>query len=296
MEADRTILFADVCDSTGITEALGNVASRSYIAEILDQLGAITTSVGGTVVKTIGDEIMSSFQSPLDGIAAAVDMQRAVSARPPINGIHSRIRVGLVAGSVLLEKGDVFGDVVNVCARVVGLAAAEQVLTTGSTIEQAGGDAMVPFRSLGVHGVRGRDESLHLCEILWRGETAQMTVVAPKISKRPQAELEIQLGDVTLSLKGESKETLSLGRGAECSLVVASASASRAHCAVLSRGGRFYLEDHSTNGTYVRQEGANEIFVHRDQVLLQGTGLIRLGEPIAVKGPLDIEYRTRYGG
>jgi len=98
-----------------------------------------------------------------------------------------------------------------------------------------------------------------------------------------------------LSLKGDSKDRLSLGRGAECSLVVASSSASRAHADVLSRGGRFYLDDHSTNGTYVRPEGANEIFVHRDQVLLQGRGLIRLGEPIAVQGPLDIEYRTRHG-
>jgi class 3 adenylate cyclase len=295
MEAERTILFADVCDSTGITEALGNVASRSYIGEILDELGAITRGVGGTVIKTIGDEIMSAFEAPMDGIAAAVDMQRAVSSRPPINGIHSRARIGLHSGSVLLEKGDVYGDVVNVSARVVGLAAAEQVLTTGATIEKVG-NGEVPYRSLGVHGVRGRDESLHLCEILWRGETAQMTVVAPKLTSAPKAELEIRLGDVKLALKGSSKDSLSLGRGAECSLVVASASASRAHADVHSRGGRFYLEDHSTNGTYLRPEGANEIFVHRDQVLLQGTGLIRLGESISVKGPLDIEYRTRYGG
>ncbi len=295
MEADRTILFADVCDSTGITEALGNVASRTYIGEILGELGSITEAVGGRVVKTIGDEIMSAFESPMDGIAAAVDMQRAVSARPPLNGIHSAIRVGLNAGPVLLEQGDVFGDVVNVAARVVGMAAAEQVLTTGETMEM-NGEGKVPYRSLGVHGERARDERLHLCEILWRGETAQMTVVAPKLDRTPQAVLEIRLGDVQVTLKGDSNDTLSLGRGAECSVVVPSASASRAHANVACRGGRFYLDDHSTNGTYVRPEGANEIFVHRDQVLLQGSGLIRLGEPISVQGPLDIEYKTRYGG
>jgi pSer/pThr/pTyr-binding forkhead associated (FHA) protein len=123
-----------------------------------------------------------------------------------------------------------------------------------------------------------------------------MTVVAPKLAPGPKAVLEIHLGDQTLALKGDSKDMLSLGRGVECALVVASTSASRAHADVLSRGGRFYLHDHSTNGTYVRPEGANDIFVHRDQVLLQGSGLIRLGEPITVRGPLDIEYRTRYGG
>ena len=294
MEAERTILFADVVDSTGITEALGDVESRNIIADILGQLGTITQSVGGVVVKTIGDEIMTSFETPLDAISAAVDMQRAISQRPPINGIHSRVRIGLNGGPVLLEGGDVFGDVVNVAARVAAMAAAEQVLTTQGTIEQAN-DSSVPYRSLGVHGVRGRDEQLHLCEILWRGETAQMTVVAPKLQSGPMPELDIQLGDKTVSLKSASNDSMSLGRGAECTMVVPSSSASRAHADILTRGGRFYLDDHSTNGTYIRPEGSNDIFVHRDQALLQGSGLIRLGEPIAVKGPLDIEYRTRYG-
>ena len=294
MEAERTILFADVVDSTGITEALGNVESRNIIAEILEELTRITNEMNGIVIKTIGDEIMSSFEAPIDAISAAVDMQRSVSARPPINGVHSRVRIGLNGGQVLLEGGDVFGDVVNVAARVAGMAAAEQVLTTQETLDQAN-DPAVPYRSLGVHGVRGRDEQLRLCEILWRGETAQMTVVAPKLERGPMPELDIQLGDTVLSLKAASNDAMSLGRGQECTLVVPSSSASRAHADILTRGGRFYLDDHSTNGTYIKPEGANEIFVHRDQALLQGSGLIRLGEPIAVKGPLDIEYRTRYG-
>lgn len=293
MEADRTILFTDICDSTGITEALGDVASRNYIAGLLAELATITEASGGIVIKTIGDEIMTSFEVPIDGIAAAVNMQRALSTRPSVNGIHLRVRIGLHTGPVLLEGGDVFGDVVNVAARVVALAIAGQVLTTGSTIEQAG-EQKVPHRSLGVHGVKGRKERLHLCEVLWRGETAQMTVVVPKLVLGPKPELEIELGHQVISLAGDSTESMSLGRGAGCTLVVPSSSASRAHADIQSRGWRFYLEDHSTNGTYMRPEGGTEIFVHRDQVLLQGSGLIRLGESISVKGPLDIEYRIRF--
>jgi len=294
METDRTILFADVANSTGITEAIGDIEARKHIGEILADLASITQTLNGTVVKTIGDEIMSAFESPLDAIAAAVDMQRAVSARPPIGGIPSGIKVGLHGGAVLIEDGDMFGDVVNVAARVVSLAAADQVLTTSDTMERVEDDG-VPHRSLGVHGVRGRDERLHLVEVLWRGETAQMTVMAPKVTPAQKPELEVRLGDEVRVLESGSA-TMSLGRGSECALVVPSASASRAHADILSRDGLFYLEDHSTNGTYVRPEGAREIFVHRGQVLLQGSGLIRLGEAIAVKGPLDIEYRTLYGG
>ena len=79
MEAERTVLFADVCDSTGIAETLGNVASRSIIAEILGKLRAVTEGVGGTVIKTIGDEIMCAFPTPMDGIAAAVSFTDDVS-------------------------------------------------------------------------------------------------------------------------------------------------------------------------------------------------------------------------
>jgi len=293
MEADRTILFADIVDSTGFTEALGDVESRRYLAAILDELAHITRGQGGIVIKTIGDEIMCAFESPGDGLSAAVDMQRALAARPYVKGRPSRVKIGVHSGQVLIENDDMFGDVVNVAARVISLAAAEQVLTTGDTLEAVGSDD-VPFRSLGKHQVRGRDEELHLCEVLWRGETSALTAVAPKLASLPTPELEFRMGEQTASMTSSSSAPLTLGRGGECSFVVPGHSASRAHAKVVRRGTRFYLEDHSTNGTYLKPHDGNEIFVHRDQVLLQGSGRIRLGEPISVKGPLDIEFETVY--
>ncbi len=289
---DRAILFADVCNSTGITERLGDVESRKLIAGILQDLGTVTDEYGGAVVKTIGDEIMSAFPSPFAGVSAAVGMQRVMNARPPVEGMATAVRIGLHWGPVVVEDDDVFGDVVNVAARVVALSAADQILTTEATV--AASEQSVPHRSLGVHGVRGRDEQLHLCEVLWRGETSQMTVMAPKLEVGPRARLDITLGNQRHSLSSDAAGSLSIGRGAECDLVVPSAQASRAHADIACRAGRFYLDDHSTNGTYLKPEGGREMFVHRDQVLLQGSGMVRLGEPVAVKGPLDIEYRTVY--
>lgn len=293
MEADRTILFADICNSTGITEAVGDVESRRHFATILGRLGEITAESRGLVIKTIGDEIMCSFEAAADALSAAVDMQRALSTMPSLGGIPSAVKIGVHSGPVILEGGDVFGDVVNVAARVISLAAAQQVLTTGDTLERADA-AEVPHRSLGHHQVRGRDTELHLLEVLWRGETAALTAVAPKLDSLPTPEMHLRLGGQTIPMTSSTNEPVTLGRGAECSVVVASHSASRAHARVMRRGTRFYLEDHSTNGTYVKPEDGAEIFVHRDQVLLQGSGRIRLGEPISVRGPLDIEFETVY--
>lgn len=291
MDADRAILFADIVNSTGITEAIGDVESRRHFSSILDELGAIAAAQRGRVVKTIGDEIMCAFEANTSALRAAVEMQRALSRRPAIGGVPSAVKIGVHAGPVILEAGDVFGDVVNVAARVIGMAAAEQLLTTGDTL-QGVDPAEIQFRSLGNHQVRGRDVPLHVCEILWRDETDGMTAVAPNLHKLPVPEMRLNFGDQLVSMTSKTNDPITLGRGEDSTIVVPGSSASRAHAKVVRRGSRFYLEDHSTNGTYLVGLDGNEIFVHRDQALLQGAGRISLGEQTAEPGPLDIQYQV----
>lgn len=290
-DTNRAILFADVRDSAGITERLGNVDSRQLIGALMTDLGVITGAHNGSVIKTIGDEIMSAFRTPLDAALAAIDMQRDLLVRPPVDGMRPQVGIGLNAGPVVIEGGDVFGDVVNVASRLVGKAMAGQILTTGATLdglEEAG----IVSRSLGEHLMRGRGEHVNLCEILWRGETAQLTTLAPKIAGVPHGSIELRLGDQVVKTTSEEAEAVTLGRDAENSLVVSGTSASRQHAKVTTRSGRFYLVDHSTNGTFVRQAGEDEISVHRDEVLLTGCGFIRLGAPLSEEGALDIAFQT----
>ena len=295
METARTILFADVCDSTRLMETIGDVAARAHLAQLLDTLTLLTEKRSGRVVKTIGDEIMCAFMAPRDALLAASDMQRYVSTLPSLQGVPWRVRIGLHSGPVLLENDDIFGDVVNVAARVVELAVADQVLTTVASTRDVD-PVELPVRTLGTHQLRGRDGLLQLCELLWRDDPSSLTVAMPRRDDSHAPELECRLGSTVLLMTGDRTEPVSLGRGADCSVVVPSHSASRAHAKIVRRGGLFYLEDHSTNGTYVTPEGGEELFVHRDQVLLQGAGTIRLGEPMSERGPLDIAYRMIHKG
>ena len=290
MQVDRTILFADICGSTRLIEALGDDQGWQVIGGVLEELGQVTADLRGGVIKTIGDEILAAFESPFDAIAAAIDMQRAMQERTAAHGHRIEIQIGLHAGPVLFDAGDVFGDVVNVAARVTTISAAGQVLTTLHTLEQTHGTD-IPCRSLGEHGVKGREERLHLYEILWREETAQLTTIAPKIDKDWADRVELRVGDQVQLMSSGSAESLSLGRGTRNALVVPDTGASRAHAMITARSGRFYLADHSTNGTYVLPHGGTEIFIHRDEVLLQGTGSIRLGGAFSEDGPVDIEYK-----
>ena len=294
MECNRTVLFADVRDSTGLTEQLGDVESRQLIGSLMQELGSITEAHDGSVIKTIGDEIMAVFDDACAAAKAAVHMQRDMTRHAPVGGHPIQIGIGLNAGPVVIEEGDVFGDVVIVAARLVGTAMATQILTTQETLE-AIDDEDIACRSLGAHVVKGREEPVHLCEILWRGETAQLTTVGPKLAEVPRSSLKLALGTEIVERSSDAMQPLQLGRSADCSLVVPGESASRKHATITSRGGRFYLIDHSTNGTWVLQANGDELVVHRDEVLLVASGHIRLGDPITEAGPLDIAFEVTGG-
>ena len=289
MDTRRTILFADVRDSTGLTEKLGDVGSRELIGALMQELTAATEANNGVVIKTIGDEIMSSFESAHDAASAAIDMQRGLAARPTVSGVRPQIGVGFNSGTVVLEGGDVFGDVVNVAARLVSHAVATQILTTDATMAEVA-DPDIVTRSLGEHTLKGREEPVDLCELLWRGETAQLTTLGPKLVETPRTSIDLTLGERVVHLDSDAMPTLEVGRSEECDLVVPTSSASRKHAKITSRGGRFYLVDHSTNGTYVKQADGSELVVHSDEVLLTGSGHIRLGDPLTEAGPLDIAF------
>ncbi len=289
METNLTILFADVRDSTGLTVRLGDVESRQLIGALMKELEVVTVAHHGSVIKTIGDELMSAFENPLDAALAAVQMQRDLLVRPPVGGVRPQIGIGVNAGPVVVEEDDVFGDVVIVAARLVAHAIAGQILTTGPTLE-AVRDSKILARSLGEHLVKGREEPVDFREILWRGETSELTTLAPKLGEAPLSFLELRLGTQVVRTTSDVMQPVTLGRGAECSLVVPGTSASRKHAKITCRGGRFYLVDHSTNGTYVRQVDGEEIVVHRDEILLSGSGFIRLGDPLTEAGPLDIAF------
>ncbi len=88
----------------------------------------------GKVVKTIGDSVMASFSSPEKALRAAAGIQQSLDEyRKKNKRFKLEIRIGLNTGKALIEKRDVFGDTINVAARMEGLAKANEILISGST-------------------------------------------------------------------------------------------------------------------------------------------------------------------
>src|SRR5438270_1803468 len=193
MEPSRqtTVLFADVSGSTKLYETAGDAAALEAIGQIIDKLRRATEADGGRVVKTLGDEIMALFALPDAAASAAAQMHAAIDALPAVGAqMHAAIdalpavgdtklsvRIGFHAGPVIQRDNDVFGDTVNLAARLVEQAMKGQIIIA----EETAGLLSPVFRNwarrLYSIQVKGKDKEVMLCELVWR-QTADMTAIA----------------------------------------------------------------------------------------------------------------------
>jgi class 3 adenylate cyclase len=289
-----TVLFADICGSTVLFERYGDLHARQIESQVLDLLTAKTSDFAGTVIKTIGDEIMSRFTDAERAFNAACEMQTAVKDAPSLLEFDIAIKIGLHHGPVLVEHNDLFGDAVNVAARMVSLAKADQIITTQATVRQLPADLAQMTRNLGRSRVRGKQAEIEIVEVIWQ-EFASMTQV---VSTAADEELRsLMLARLILEYGGAEFEVIpdalrfTIGRDNKNDLVVDQEPVSRSHANIECRQGRFVLVDRSTNGTYLLLENGARFFVQRDEFTLHDRGVICLGQAVSEDNPDVIRFR-----
>ncbi|HOB62800.1 MAG TPA: adenylate/guanylate cyclase domain-containing protein [Candidatus Competibacteraceae bacterium] len=290
-----TVLFADICGSTRLFEKYGDWRARQIEAQVLGLLMARTNENGGTVIKTIGDEVMSRFPSAQQAVRAACGMHQALRDDVDLAGLNISIRIGLHHGQVLVESDDVFGDAVNVAARMASLAKADQIMTTRETIGELSDDLQKMTRNLGQSRVRGKREQMELAEVIWH-DTTSLTQIAgghEDLRNLLFARLTLEYRGHTFEL-APSSQVFTIGRGEKNHLVVDRELVSRSHAAIEFRQGKFILMDQSTNGTYLQLESGARFFVRREELTLQERGLICFGQAAIEQNPDVVRYACSY--
>ena len=291
MEQIYAIMFADVAGSTSLYDTLGNAEADRQIRSCIDTLTALTNKHRGRLIKTIGDEIMASFDHANDAIDAAVEMQKTISGD---NGNALSIRVGVGYGPAIMREGDLFGDAVNVAARMAGIAKTLQIITTEDCINQLSSDRRSAARHYDQTRVKGKEDELNIYQVNWEDE-GSLTMLGPVIdmSRLSSSSLAIVLnfnGQEKLVTDKEINSAFSIGRDASCDLALDTSYASRRHVDIKLNRGKFVLSDHSTNGTYVQFKGQEDIFIRREELPLIGEGYISLGETVDLKNPHVIGF------
>jgi class 3 adenylate cyclase len=271
------ILFADVSGSTRLYETLGDKEALARIERCLSILSALSRRHHGEIVKTIGDEIMCAFPDAGSAFRAARAMQVEMAMQFIGGTLPLSIHIGMHYGPAIRDGGDVFGDAVNIAARLTKIAKAGQIITSQQTADTLPAELRADMRKLGTATLKGKREEIGICEIIWQ-ETGDLTLMPGSAFKaEPYAgRLVLRHGGTSLVIDGK-KSSAVLGRDKNNDLVVNAPLASRQHAQIECRGGRFILIDQSTNGTYVFTADGRKSFVHREEFPLSGNGSISLG-------------------
>ena len=274
ISTQQAVVFADVCDSTQLYEALGDKRAVECIETCFDVMRRAAEKHGGRVVKTIGDEVMCVFPQASAAARAACEMQTRIALEQPVAGRRLAIRVGAHFGPTLERAGDLFGDAVNVAARIVGLANAGQTMTTGAVVERLPPELLALTRSRQTFAVKGKREEIAVYELLSSGNEEVTVMVSRPAENLSRAVLEHSGRETVLDA---TRGVVTLGRDPGCDLVISDRMASRQHARIELRRDKCVLVDVSTNGTYVTFLGQPEVLVNREELALRGVGSISFG-------------------
>ena len=277
-EARNAILFADVAGSSRLYETLGDQAALFTIGQYLEEIGYVARQFGGEIIKSIGDEIMCAFAESQAALRASAEMQWTVTRLAENSESPLRLRVGFHFGDVLRANSDVFGDTVNVAARVVRLCRPGQILTTAQAVEDLPDYLRIGTRRIEAVTVKGRVSTVEVFEVMWQwGEQTTIFDKHPANATRVATTLEIMHDGKTYTVNAEAP-TCRIGRDRTSDIILGVARASRGHAHVEFRKNKFFLIDHSTNGTFVRFEGEEEARVCREEIVLRRSGVMSFGE------------------
>ena len=201
---DATILLSDIIGITPYFESHGDIAGRKKIQKHNELLFPVIQRHHGTVIKTIGDAIMAHFESPDDGVEAAMEMQQVLEAANRNQAKQDDqiwIRVGLHSGRTIFEKQDAFGDAVNVASRISSKAGAGEILISSSTRDML--TRMSDFtRFHSKTSLKGKTEEYSLYLVTWKESAEKPVAPQMEIGDEPTEE-----GSIRTAMEALAAET-----------------------------------------------------------------------------------------
>lgn len=157
------ILHADV---VGYSRSMGEDEAGTHARLMVQRqvVEATVTRHEGRIVGTAGDAVLAEFASVVEALGAAVEIQAELatsSAREPVEH-RLPLRIGINVGDVIADGDDIFGDGVNVAARVQTLAEPGGIAVSGAVRDQAGNRSGLTFRDQGEHRVKNIEEPIRV--------------------------------------------------------------------------------------------------------------------------------------
>jgi adenylate cyclase len=203
------ILHADV---VGFSRLMGEDEGGTHraLGELRRAVDPLIASHGGRIVGTAGDSLLADFSSVVDALSCAVEIQRASRGIndpiPPDRRLELRIGVNL--GDVIVDGDDIFGDGVNIAARLEALAQPGTVCISQTVYEQVRNKLDLDYRPLGSHRVKNMAEPV-------RAYAVGVGAAVPRSGRGWRPLVVAAVGAATLTVVSVAAWTLYLGAGRE---------------------------------------------------------------------------------
>src|SRR5215468_5164285 len=172
-KAHVTVFFTDVVGSTTYFDRFGDTAGLLLLHRHDNLVTRAVTEFRGTVVKTIGDSVMAEFPEPSFAVRAAIAIQQRLADQNKNVAENERlqIRTGINCGAGFRRGNDLFGDAINLAARITKRSGPGQILVSNSVREELA-DTGIACKSVGQVTLDGKAYTEELHEVIWNESAA----------------------------------------------------------------------------------------------------------------------------
>lgn len=295
MSIERAILLADVSGSTGLYREHGDERASELVYECVDAMQRVATAHGGEFVRSKGDDVLCLFADANAAIAASRDIIK-LGAEGQVS-----LHAGLHRGIVVYRGSELFGDAVNVAARLSSQAKDNEVLISRDVLDHATETDASDMRSIGELTLRGINMAMEIYalladEVQEDGDDVTHLSAEPTMFNAQQAEKTARTA-VRLTWPEGAQDIfdgtqIRIGRSSQCDLIMSAAWVSRVHAAISVRGGIVEFQDSSSAGSTLAMGDAPAIFIRRQTVALSGRGVIELGNGTAPDSTTRIAFEV----
>lgn len=158
-------MFTDIVDSTRLTAVIGDADWVRVRTRCRDMLHECYAAHHGIAVNSQGDGFLARFASPVEAVRCGVEIQRRLEQQRMQTGFAPAVRVGIHAGDVVEDGGDILGTVVNVAARVMSEAKPGEILTTETVADRL--DDRFELEDGGLRMLKGLSRPWHVLSVAW---------------------------------------------------------------------------------------------------------------------------------
>lgn len=174
-----TVLFTDIAGSTAMTQALGDAGAQKVVRVHNRIVREALSANSGKEVKHTGDGIMASFNKTSDGVDASIQIQRETALHNQVQpDLPLHLKIGLNAGEPIAEDNDLFGTTVQLSARIVDKASADEIFVS-EIVRGICAGKKYNFSNRGGYEMKGFGDDITLFEVIWNDEEEETGATPP---------------------------------------------------------------------------------------------------------------------